>query len=178
MHKTFFFLLNFLIQLNLIYPPSSLNPPSMFFILSTVIHQILLETIPTWNLIIRPISLSSFLLLIFPSLPISTFSNVGMAAVRVCCGLKVEGVFSFPLFSLPTYTAHLRGWTWWQPPPPRCRPCSSSGPPAPAGCSRCAVSHCRWMFPETCLKRCLPSLSTAPEQRGEGETTLREQTCC
>lgn len=90
--------------------------------------------------------------------------------------LKWKGFFFSPSFSLPTYIAHLRGWTWWQPPPPRCQPCSSSDPPAPSGCPRCAASHCRWMFLGTCLMRCLQSLSIVPaEKRGGG---LNWERCC
>lgn len=101
---------------------------------------------------------------IFPSSNLSISPNLGLlslmvgtAAVVVSCGLGTG-----PALPSPTYTAHLRGWTWWQPPPPRCRPCSSSGPPAPSGCPRCAASRCRWMFPGTCLTHCPPSSSTAP----------------
>ncbi len=61
-----------------------------------------------------------------------------------------------------TYTAHLREWTWWQPPPPRSQLCSSSGRPALSGCWGSVASHWRWTSPGTCRKRCLLSWSTAP----------------
>lgn len=41
------FLMPFSDSVQFLYTHTSLNPPSMFFILSTVIHHILLETIPT-----------------------------------------------------------------------------------------------------------------------------------
>lgn len=143
----------------LLFPLSSSppNPPAMLFIPSTTSHQILLEAIPTWNLIIHPICLSSFPLQSLHLSPISVVSNGGNGGSDSRLWSR-----SGPLSPLPTYTAHLRGWTWWQPPPPRCRPCSSSDPPAPSGCPRCAASRCRWMFPGTCLMHCLPSSSTVP----------------
>lgn len=135
--------------------------PIKLLILSTMIYQILLEAIPTWNIFIHPIG---FHLLIFDICPFCFYLTVGMAAVNVSCGFKGRSIFCFSA-SLPTYTAHLRGWTWWQPPPPRCRLCSSSGRPALSGCPRSAVFRCRWTFPGTCLKHCQPSLSTLPKQK-------------
>lgn len=107
-----------------------------------------------------------FPLAIFPSLPILIFSNGGNSCSESqLWSWSGRSIFFF-FFSLPTYTAHLHGWTWWQPPPPRCQPCSSSDLPAPSGCPQCVVSHCRWMFPGTCLTHCLLSSSTVPEESG------------
>lgn len=97
---------------------STLPPPKpskMFFILSTKTHQILLETIPTWSRIVCSISLSSFLLQSFHLPPSGASLNVGMAAVKVCCGLKVEGALIFifqlspSLLTLHIYTDGLDG---------------------------------------------------------------------
>lgn len=63
-----------------------------------------------------------------------------------------------------TYIAHLPGWTWWQPPQPRSRPCSSSGLPAPSGCCRCVEFHWRSACLGICQKRCPLSWSTGPKQ--------------
>lgn len=103
---------------------------------------------------------------IFPSPPSWSYSGNGCSDSQLWSKSGRSYLF-FSSLSLPTYTAHLRGWTWWQPPPPRCRPCSSSDPPAPSGCPQCAASRCRLMFLGTCLMHCLQSLSTAPEENRE-----------
>lgn len=83
------------------------NSPTMLFILSTISHQIPLEAIPTWNLIIHPICLSSFLLQSFHLSHSQSSLTVGMTVVKVSCGLEVEGVFIF--FPLPLWplTLHI-----------------------------------------------------------------------
>lgn len=96
-----------LLQYSLVWSTLPLPKPSnRFVILSTITHQILLETIPTWNHIICSISLSSFLLQSFHLPPSWSSLTVGMAVVKVCCGLKVEGAFIFYFIfskSLPPY---------------------------------------------------------------------------